>query len=364
MKFKAAIIEKFNEGPNIREFEIEPLKKGELLVKIESAGVCGSDLHIFSGKDPRITLPMIPGHEGVGVVADLRGDRYDVRGKPLCEGDRIIWDRGIVCGKCRYCLIEKRPYLCVNRKVYGITFDINDESFPNGCYSEYIKLSEGTNVIKVSKDISPEVLVPVGCSGATSFHAVEESGLCGGGNVLIQGPGPLGIFTALFCKERGVKKIIMTGSSKSETRMELSMSFGVNHLLYRDKMTLEEQIDCVMDLTEGEGVDVVFEMAGTKSAVEDGQDFIRHGGVYVIAGISVPVGGVGIKVYENIVRKNGTIKGAWVSDTSHLVKTLEILEENRYPFERLVSKKFLLNQAREAIESVDDRDILKSVIML
>lgn len=364
MKFKAAVIEKFNEGPVIREFEAEPVKDGEILVKIESAGVCGSDLHIFSGKDPRIRLPMIPGHEGIGVIEDVKGGVSDINGEKLKRGDRILWDRGVACKRCRYCVVEKKPYLCVNRRVYGITFGICDKPFPNGCYSEYIKLSPLTNAVKVETSMSPESLVPAGCSGATAFHAVEEACLKGDETVLIQGPGPLGIFTSLFCRERGVEEIIMSGSSGSRNRMELAKNFGVKYLIYRDKMDISGQADFVNGLTRGRGADVVFETAGTARAVEDGQYFIGRGGTYVVAGVSVPVGKTGIDVYENIVRKNAAIKGVWVSDSSHLVKALNIVLKNRYPFQSLISKSFSLSEARQAIESVNDREILKAVIEL
>lgn len=363
MKFEAAVIEKFNRGPEIREFDISPLGEGEILVRIEAAGVCGSDLHIFEGRDPRIRLPMIPGHEGAGIVADMKGDVLDVRGNPVHPGDRIIWDRGVVCGRCFYCSVEKKPFLCINRKVYGITFSTADSPFPNGCYSRYIKLSSLTRIVKAGADIAPEVLVPVGCSGATSFHAVEESGLREGETVVIQGPGPLGIFAAAFCRNRGAGHIIMTGSGKSRKRMELARSFGVTHLVYRDEMALESQLEFIKSLTGGRGADIVFEMAGSAGAVESGQHFLARGGRYMITGIAVPVGSVGIDVYENLVRKNASVRGVWVSDTSHLLKALEAVEDLRYPFEKLVSRRFSLVEAGQAIESVKDRDVLKSVIM-
>jgi threonine dehydrogenase-like Zn-dependent dehydrogenase len=361
MKGKSAVIERFGEGPVIKEFDITPLKEKEVLVKIESAGVCGSDLHIFRGNDPRIRLPMIPGHEGVGRVADVRGEVFDVEGGILQKGDRVIWDRGIVCGKCMYCK-SNRPYLCENRKVYGITFSVNDEPFPNGCYSEYIKLSLGTGIVKVKSSISPDTLVPVNCSGATSFHAVEEAELKGDESVLIQGPGPLGIFTAVFCREKGVQNIIMSGSSKSKVRMEMAIRFGVKHLIYRDKLTDKEQVRTVQDITGGRGADVVFETAGTAQAVESGQYFVGKGGRYIITGVAVPVGPVGIEIYENLVRKNAALKGVWVSDTSHLCGALKVVEQNRYPFDSVISRRFSLDSARDAIESIADRSVLKTVI--
>ncbi|HNS31508.1 MAG TPA: zinc-binding dehydrogenase [bacterium] len=363
MKFKAAVIEQFNEGPVLTEFELEPLCEGEILVKIESAGICGSDFHIFSGRDPRIRLPMIPGHEGVGIVSDFKGVINDIKGERLKHGDRIIWDRGLVCGRCFYCAVEKKPYLCANRRVYGITMSVSDRPFPNGCYSQFIKLSRQTNTVKADSRIPPETLVPVGCSGATSYHAVEEADLKGGETVLIQGPGPLGIFTSLFCREKGAGEIIMSGSSKSRRRMELSKNFGVKHLMYRDTMKLEEQAEFINEITGGKGADVVFEMAGTSGAIETGQCFINRGGKYIIAGVAVPVGAVGIDIYENLVRKNATVKGIWVSDTSHLLKAFNVAEKYKTSLGKLISRRYSLEDARAAIESVNDKDVLKSVIM-
>ena len=356
------IRDRFGEGPVVREFDIASLKKGEVLVRIESAGVCGSDLHIFRGEDPRIKLPMIPGHEGIGRIADIKGAAVDVTGEKISEGDRIIWDRGIVCGRCVYCTVYKKPYLCENRRTYGITFSVGDEPFPNGCYSEYIKLSPETGMVRITGSISPDALVPVSCSGATSFHAVEEAGLNGMESVLIQGPGPMGMFTALFCREKEIKTIIMTGSSSSGDRIKLAREFGVTHVIYRDRLTLKEQVEAVREITGGRGTDAVFEMAGTAKAVETGQYFVGKGGTYVIAGVAVPVGKVGIEVYENLVRKNVAFKGVWVSDTSHLRKALQIIEKGGYPFEKIISRRFTLDRARDAIESVADRGVLKAVI--
>jgi len=144
--------------------------------------------------------------------------------------------------------------------------------------------------------------------------------------------------------------------------MEMARGFGVSHLIYRDRLTLQKQIDAVKDITGGRGADVVFETAGTAQAVESGQHFVGKGGRYIIAGVAVPVGPVGIEIYENLVRKNATFKGVWVSDTSHLLGAMGVVEQNRYPFDRIISRRFSLDSARDAIESIADRSILKSVI--
>jgi threonine dehydrogenase-like Zn-dependent dehydrogenase len=364
MKTKCAVIEKFNEGPEIRDFEISPLKDTEILVKIEAAGVCGSDLHMYRGEDPRLKLPMIPGHEGIGRVAEIKGHVYDINGEKIKVSDRLIWDRGIVCGNCYYCTVAKKPFLCKNRKVYGISFSVEDKPFPNGCYSEYIKLAPQTKIIKIKQKMEhPEVMVTASCSGATSYHGVEEADIKGNEVVLIQGPGPLGLFTAAFCKEKGIKTIILTGSSKSKQRMELAKKFGATHLIYRDITKFSKQKEIIENLSEGRGADIIFETSGSIKAVETGQHFLAPAGKYIIEGIAVPSGKTGIELFENLVRKNSSFKGIWVSDTSHLYNTVNFMLNGKYPFEKIINAKFKLEDAGKAINSVNDRNILKSVIL-
>lgn len=363
MKFKAIVIEEFGKGPSLKEFPLTAPGEKEVTVKMEASGICGSDLHIFEGKDPRIKLPLIPGHEGTGKVFDLKGEIYDVYGNKLKKGDRIIWDRGITCENCQYCTIEKKPFLCEKRKVYGINFTIHDNPFPNGCHSEFIKLASKTKILKISEEVKPEILVAASCSGATAYHSIEESEIKGNETVLIQGPGPIGMFLSAFCKEKGIEKIIMTGSSKSKKRMELARKFGVSHLIYRDKMDIKKQIEFINELTDGKGVDIIFEAAGAKEAVETGQYFLSKGGKYIICGIAVPSGKLCIQIYENLVRKNATYKGIWVSDTSHLISAVNLILKKKYPFDEIVNGKFSIFEAREGIESVKNREIIKSVFL-
>ena len=86
------VLEKFNQPLLMRAFPIPDLKEDETLVKIEAAGVCGSDVHMWEGRDPRLRLPMILGHEGVGEIVDVNGEKRDVYGRPLKSGDKVLWN--------------------------------------------------------------------------------------------------------------------------------------------------------------------------------------------------------------------------------------------------------------------------------
>jgi len=194
MKMKAAVLEEFNQPLVVEERELAPLKDSEVLVKIKVSGVCGSDVHMWRGRDPRISLPLILGHEGVGIVEDIKGEKEDIFGDKIRPGDLIIWDRGVTCGNCYFCVVKKEPSLCPNRQVYGITRD--------GCYATHLTLLKGTKVIKIKEKIDPAILVPVSCSGATAAHTVELCNVSEGDTVVIQGPGPMGIFVLAFVRGR------------------------------------------------------------------------------------------------------------------------------------------------------------------
>ena len=145
-KARAAVVTEFGKPLEMQNFEVPKLREGQVLVRITASGVCGSDVHIWKGLDPRVKTPLILGHEGIGVVENLAGEKSDVFGNVLNVGDNIIWDRGVVCGVCHYCVIHKTPSLCVNRWTYGISKTCAEPPYLNGCYSEAMVLDEKTKI--------------------------------------------------------------------------------------------------------------------------------------------------------------------------------------------------------------------------
>ena len=114
-KTRIAVLEGFNKPLQVREMEIPDLLPGQILVQIAASGVCGSDVHMQQGQDPRLALPMSLGHEGVGQIVQMNGEKQTALGEELKVGDMIIWNRGVLCGKCYYCTIAHQPSLCENR---------------------------------------------------------------------------------------------------------------------------------------------------------------------------------------------------------------------------------------------------------
>ena len=136
----AMVLKAFNTALQVEEFPLPELKPGEVLVRITAAGVCGSDVHMLRGHDPRTPLPIILGHEAVGVVAGTGGRRHDINGDEVQPGDLIGWDRGVVCDDCFFCAVRKQPYLCPNRRVYGISISSKEPPHLKGGYATHIVL--------------------------------------------------------------------------------------------------------------------------------------------------------------------------------------------------------------------------------
>ena len=140
---KAAVLKEFNSPLEFVDFPKPEVHDGEVLVRMTAAGICGSDVHMWRGEDPRTPRPMILGHEGVGVIEGIGGGqlRRDLYGTELKVGMPMIWDRAVVCGMCYFCAVKKLPNLCTSRWVYGIHKGCSDPPHLNGCYADHIPVS-------------------------------------------------------------------------------------------------------------------------------------------------------------------------------------------------------------------------------
>ncbi|MCK4244203.1 MAG: zinc-binding dehydrogenase [Candidatus Omnitrophica bacterium] len=355
MKIRAAVLRRFNKPLEMEESEISPLKEGEILIEIGAAGVCGSDVHMWRGKDPRLSLPLILGHEGIGIIADIKGKKEDILGEGLRIGDLITWDRGVTCGNCYFCTVKKEPSLCLFRQVYGIT--------RNGCYRSHLTLSAPTKVLKIKTQIEPAVLVSASCSGATAAHAVELCRIKEADTVLIQGPGPLGLFSLAFALEQGASKVFVSGTGADKKRLLLAREFGATEIINVEDKSSKEIGEFIKEETNGLGVDTVIDTTGSPQALENGLRLTAAGGTYALPGIATPVGKIPISFYEDVSRKNVRIQGVWVSDTSHFYQAVKIILKNKYPFAKMITHTLPLAEATKALELIEDRQAIKAILI-
>jgi len=361
---KAAVLTKFNEPLEITDFPRPTLKSGELLVRITAAGVCGSDVHMWLGEDPRTPLPMILGHEGVGIVEDIGPDtkKTDLYGREIRIGDAVTWDRAVVCGACYFCAVKKLPNLCFNRWVYGIHKSCTEPPHLYGCYAEYIVLVRDTKVISLAdwEDLDHAALVSAGCSGATAANAIELAGVSIGDNVLIQGAGPLGLYLVAYARARGARHIIVIEGAP--VRIDLARRMGADIVIDFTKTTEQERREAVLSATRGIGVDAGFEAVGIPEPILEGLRLVRKGGTYISVGTAVPAGTIPVDVYHDIVSRQVRLQGAWTNDTRHILEALTVIRENPDVFASFVTHRYPLSQANEALDVMRRREVIKAVI--
>lgn len=358
---RAAVLEEFNAPLSPREVAAPALRPGDVLVRILAAGVCGSDVHMWKGMDPRTPLPITLGHEGVGRIVDLGGPRQTVDGEELKPGDAVIWNRGVVCGRCYWCTVARTPALCPNRKAYGIHYSFEHGSHLNGCYADHLLLHPNTDILRAPEGIAPEVLVAASCSGATTAHAFELCPCRQGDTVVILGVGPIGAFAAAFAAASGAARIAVIGGTPS--RLELCRRLGATDLLDRTATTRAERREAVLEMTSGRGADLVIEAAGTTDAFDEGLGLARAGGAYAVAGIAEPRDSIPFDVFHNLTRRNLHLQGVWVSDTRHLRQAVSLVARQPSQFAAMVTHRFALAEATEALRTVESRAAMKAVII-
>ena len=356
----ARVLTEFGGPLRDKEYPLPKLEAGEVLLRLEVAGVCGSDVHQWQGGDPRVPLPIILGHEGVGRVEATGGRVLDVNGYQIAEGDRVTFNRGVSCMRCRTCVVEGKPGLCPYRWVYGITRSCKEPPHLFGCYASHVVLTAAVQVVALPDELPPEVAVAAGCSGATAAHCFAEVRPRVGDTVVVQGPGPVGAFCVAFAKAAGASRIIVVGGTAR--RLGTCRRLGATHIIDRNETSVAARLEAILELTEG-GASVVYEAAGDQRAVAEGIKWVRPGGAYVSCGVAEPRGGLEIDFFHDIARKNVRLQGVWVSDTRDLVEALALVESAPASFAELVDGRFPQSDPVQALRAVADRTVSKAVLV-
>ncbi|MDI6828656.1 MAG: zinc-binding dehydrogenase, partial [Armatimonadota bacterium] len=312
--------------------------------------------------DPRIPLPTILGHEGVGEVEEVGPNPpKSISGRELKPGDWIAWDRGVTCGHCLYCAVRHEPNLCPSRWAYGIGRSSAEPPYLVGCYADHIVLVRGTNIIHLDEFPRADcaLLASASCSGATAANAVEVAGIQPGDAVLVQGSGPLGLFLAAFAIMLGASPVIVVGGSAES--LALALKLGADLVLSHRTTSSEERVKAIYEIAPL-GIDTVLESSGRPDSINEGILALRRGGSYISTGFAVPGTSVTLDCYQDIVRKNLRLQGVWTSHTRHLCQSLTLVSKNPLLGEMITST-FTLDRATEALIAMERREVIKSAIV-
>src|SRR5258707_1275626 len=174
----------------LREVPNPELEADSALLEVELSEVCGTDVYLQQGRLQGVPYPLIPGHVSVGRLSKIRGTIRDVEGRVFQEGDRVTFlDVHRTCNACWYCLVGKATTRCPQRKVYGITYGLDDGLC--GGWAKQFFLKPGPHCI--SLDTDPEVFMAGGWALPTALPAAARADIAIGDTVLLLGSGPVGI---------------------------------------------------------------------------------------------------------------------------------------------------------------------------
>ena len=325
---------------SVREIPTPKPGTGEVRIKIELAGVCGTDLHIHEGNFIA-EFPLIPGHEMVGLI--------DALGEGITEfaiGDRVTVNPVVSCGYCEYCRLGK-PILCHNRKGLGTNWP--------GSFAEYV-IATHDLVFKVN-GLSAEVAVfaePAACA----MHGVETLQIRPGSSAIIFGAGPTGQLLAQLMATGGAASVTVAAST--QFKLDTAKRLGADQIYLMDRKNVAKSKVDLLELSGG-GFDIVVEATGVPEIGEICVSLTRSGGTVMIYGVSEPDDTFRINPFE-IFRREITIKGSF-AEIDTFSATLAALHSGRVKTDGLITHRFSLEEYGLALETLrSDKSAHKIVI--
>jgi len=327
---KVAVLEKIKKI-SIEEREIPKPKEDEVLVRVRSVGVCGSDIHYY--KEGRIgsfvvEKPIILGHESSGDVVEVGSGV-----KSLKVGDRVALEPGIPCRKCIYCKTG-RYNLCPN-VVFMATPPVD------GAFAEYVVHPEDF-AFKLPDNVSYDegaLIEPL----AVGIYASSRAKVRPGDNVLIFGAGPIGLVTLQSAKAYGAENAIVVDIN--DFRLSVAKKLGADYTINSKIENLERIREIFPD-----GLDIIFEASGNSSVIKDTTRFAKRGGKIVFIGLASE-DYIGLNINE-ITSKELDILGIFRYANVYR-KAIDLAAKGRIDLKNLVTHHFTLEQTQEALEFAD-----------
>ena len=318
------------ENYEVKEFPMPEVGDGDILVKVEGCGICGTDAHEFK-KDPFGLIPVALGHEGTGEIVKMgKNVKVDSAGKPLKVGDKVVT-----------CMIFKDDpdieMFDLNKKnvggadVYGLLPD--DDIHLNGWFSDYILIREGSTVL---------------------VHAVERAKTTGilrfNSRVVVQGCGPIGLICIAVLRTMGIENIVAVDGEQK--RLDFAKKMGAEKSVnFKDFQGIDALAQGVKDAFGGYAADFAFQCTGSPVAHANIYKFIRNGGGLCELGFFINGGDATINPHFDLCSKEITLVGSWVYTLRDYATTFDFLKRAKgigLPMDELITHEFPLEEINEA----------------
>jgi Zn-dependent alcohol dehydrogenase len=365
---RAAVLRATGEPMRLEDLRLDPPQAGEVLVRVQAAGVCHSDLHYMNG-DLSCRLPVVLGHEGAGVVEQVGAG---VRG--VEPGDAVVLMWRPRCGQCDYCLAG-RPALCAAARTPVATGGLLDGtsrlSGADGrpvhhflgvsCFAEYCVVAQ-ESVVRVPPGTPPRIAALAGCAVVTGVGAVLNvmGAAMPGAGVLVIGAGGVGLSVVLGAVMTGAYPVI--AADVSAARLDLARSLGASHTVNVTHGDIEPAVREVLPA----GVQWAFEAVGKPETLLAGFRSLRPTGTLVAIGLSQAGRAVPVPINE-LVQKDIRVIGSLYGSSNTVLQVprlLELHQAGRLRLDRLLGTEYRLEDINQAYARLPEESVGRGLILM
>jgi alcohol dehydrogenase, propanol-preferring len=342
---RAARIVKLNEPLQIQELQTPTPKGTQVLIKVQSSGVCHSDVHVWEGyyegiegqqiktTDRGVKYPLTPGHEIAGVVDNL-GEQVE----GLSKNEKVLVYPWIGEGMCPACRIGEEN-LCDKPRSLGI--------YTDGGYAEYVLVPNYRYLVKIGDEMDTDTTAPLSCAGLTAYGAVRNASLKPDDNVVIVGTGGLGLMAIQLVNAVTGANIIALDID--DQKLEVAKKNGADNIINSKK---EDPVKAIMELTDKSGADAVIDFVNASKTVETDMQLLRRRASLVLVGL---FGGELKLSLVSMPTRAYKIIGSYTGSISEMVELVSLAK--RGVIKPVVSERFKLDQATEALSKLKDGKI-------
>lgn len=312
----------------ISDVQMPKPKEGEALLRVKSAGICGSDIGAFRGTNGLVSYPRIIGHEIAGEVISIPENNKN----GIKPGDRVIVDPYLYCGHCYPCSIG-RTNCCVDLKVLGVHVD--------GGMAEYF-CHPADMLLKVPDDM-PWDIIPLAEPLTIALHGIHRLNLKAGEHIAINGAGPIGLLAAMVALHYGAEPIMI---DLVKERLDFAKSLGVRYTI---NLREEDLVEKVSEYTNGRMAECVMEASGANSAIRATLDIVSHAGRIALTGwpkkeTPIPT--------DMITRKEVDVRGARTS-AGEFPEAIDLIYHQKVDARRILTKVISIDEAPETIRDIE-----------
>ena len=373
MKMKAAILRttsaqrpfSVSKPLSIEEVELDPPKRGEVLIKVKAVGLCHSDLVAITGERAK-PMPIVIGHEAAGIVEEIG---QDVQG--FAVGDHVVPSYVASCGRCEMCSVG-RPALCEPATIANANAVLKDGTtrlrqgstrihHHSGVagFAEYSVIPEEA-LVKIDKSVPFEHAALFGCGVVTGVGSVINTAQAKPGQfIAVVGLGGVGLSAVLAALAIGSGKVLALDLSKE--KLAFARELGVHHALNAGDADVQAQIAALT----GGGVHIAIETAGSNRALQMAYDITRRGGTTVTAGMPGPEAEITLS-HLKIAAEERSIKGSYMGSCvakRDIPRYLNMFQNGSLPVDKLMSRLIGFDDLNAAMDRLADAKTVREVLI-